>query len=249
MGKIGIVVGMLVVLLIAGCAAQTAPPTSQLSPLDTPEKVFIPFSGGPSRATIEITPTVELPSSHAGKLTLTEAIEAAKADLALRLGIKPEEIEVIRAAREEMPIQDIKCGKIPEGEITPPGFVIGYEVVLLAQGKTYTYRGKGGCMKLCEPSVINVEEEQADIVRKTIEDLASRLGVEKTEIEVVSAESVIWSDASLGCPEPGKMYAQVLTPGYRIVLRVKGQIYEYHTDKREHFVLCPQERSRLPLRK
>jgi len=48
-------------------------------------------------------------------------------------------------------------------------------------------------------------------------------------VQVVSVEAVDWSDSSLGCPKPGMMYAQVITPGYQIVLESGGRTYEFHT--------------------
>ncbi|MGH3464600.1 MAG: hypothetical protein ACRDP9_24295 [Kribbellaceae bacterium] len=62
-----------------------------------------------------------------------------------------------------------------------------------------------------------------------IDDLAKRLSVEPAEIAVVSAQEVTWSDGSLGCPEPGMNYAQVLTEGSLIVLESGGRRYEYHS--------------------
>ena len=46
-----------------------------------------------------------------------------------------------------------------------------------------------------------------------------------------------WSDASLGRPQPGMMYAQVITPGYLVVLEADGQQYTYHTDTARFAVL------------
>lgn len=80
--------------------------------------------------------------------------------------------------------------------------------------------------------------EQKSITSLAIKDLAGRLGVPTSEIEVVSEEAVEWSDASLGCPEPEMMYAQVITPGYRIELSVAEQRFEYHTDDRQSIILC-----------
>jgi hypothetical protein len=62
-----------------------------------------------------------------------------------------------------------------------------------------------------------------------VADLAGQLGIAAEAITVRSVEAVEWSDASLGCPEPDMLYAQVITPGYRIALEVNGQSYEYHT--------------------
>ena len=61
-------------------------------------------------------------------------------------------------------------------------------------------------------------------------NLAATLGIAPTAITVKVVEPVDWPDASLGCPQPGMMYAQVITPGFRIVLEVDGRSYEYHTD-------------------
>jgi len=62
-------------------------------------------------------------------------------------------------------------------------------------------------------------------------DLARRLGVGVEEVTLVSAEAVEWPDRSLGNPQPGIVYAQVITPGYKIILSAGGQEYEYHTDQ------------------
>ena len=62
-----------------------------------------------------------------------------------------------------------------------------------------------------------------------IDDLSKRTGIPKSDIKVVSVEAVEWPDASVGCPQPDKMYAQVVTPGYLIILEAGGQTYEYHS--------------------
>jgi hypothetical protein len=49
-----------------------------------------------------------------------------------------------------------------------------------------------------------------------IADMAAHLNIQAEQVTVVGLEEVTWPDASLGCPEPGKMYAQVLVPGYRV---------------------------------
>ena len=69
-------------------------------------------------------------------------------------------------------------------------------------------------------------------------NLAATLGIAPTAITVKVVEPVDWPDASLGCPQPGMMYAQVITPGYRIVLEVDGQSYEYHAGRSSTIVRC-----------
>ena len=48
---------------------------------------------------------------------------------------------------------------------------------------------------------------------------------------MVVFEPVEWNDASLGCPKPDVFYAQVITPGFRLVFEHEGRRYEYHTNQ------------------
>jgi hypothetical protein len=60
------------------------------------------------------------------------------------------------------------------------------------------------------------------------------------QIEVLAAVAVVWPDASLGCAQPGMLYAQVSTPGYLVVLETKAKLYEYHASQDQSFVLCEE---------
>ena len=60
--------------------------------------------------------------------------------------------------------------------------------------------------------------------------LSEELGVTVDEIDYVSFSSEEWPDACLGLAEPGEMCAQVITPGWRVVLTAGGQQYIYRTD-------------------
>jgi hypothetical protein len=75
------------------------------------------------------------------------------------------------------------------------------------------------------PSGKPVEE----LVSEARADLAERLNISQSEITTFEVESILWNDASLGCPEPKKYYAQVITPGYKITLKANGKAYYYHT--------------------
>lgn len=81
--------------------------------------------------------------------------------------------------------------------------------------------------------------EATDEVDAAIADLAADLEVDESAIEVVSVEKRNFPDTSLGVPEPGEMYAQVVTPGYIIILEVDGETYEYHASE-ERVVRAPQ---------
>ena len=87
-------------------------------------------------------------------------------------------------------------------------------------------------------SQIRVPPGGEEALKAAIAALAEHTGLLPDQIEVVSIEAVEWRDASLGCPQPGYMYAQVITPGYLIVLQADNQTYEYHTDSKSNVVLC-----------
>lgn len=79
---------------------------------------------------------------------------------------------------------------------------------------------------------------QEGILSAVKDHLARKLKVSLAEITVIMVEEEIWSDASLGCPEPGMMYAQVLTPGYQIILEAGGERYDYRMDQSGNIKLC-----------
>jgi len=70
--------------------------------------------------------------------------------------------------------------------------------------------------------------------------LAHQVNAPKESIAGVSQEEKTWPDSCLGCPKTGEMCAQVMTPGYRVVLRVSEATYEYHTDLGGTARLCSQ---------
>jgi hypothetical protein len=86
---------------------------------------------------------------------------------------------------------------------------------------------------------LSPEAEQVLVLAR--EDLAQRLGLAEEGIVVQSIEPVTWPDTSLGCPQPGMFYAQILTPGYLVILEAGGEAYEYHTGTPEPVVLCEKE--------
>ncbi len=67
-----------------------------------------------------------------------------------------------------------------------------------------------------------------EYVERALADLAQRLGIDADKIAVDSAEPQTWNDTSLGLPEPGMMYAQVVTEGHTVTLSYAGKTYTYH---------------------
>ena len=87
------------------------------------------------------------------------------------------------------------------------------------------------------PLVVDLGKVELSVLKA---DLAKKLQASEKSFVTVAVEAVEWGDASLGCPEPGIMYAQVITPGHRVVLALDGRQYTYHTAQAGSFVLCEQ---------
>jgi hypothetical protein len=67
-------------------------------------------------------------------------------------------------------------------------------------------------------------------------------------LRVASVEAVTWRDSSLGCPQDGMLYMQVLVPGHRVrIVAPDGTAFDYHLGSRERWVHCPAGRARAPL--
>jgi hypothetical protein len=85
-----------------------------------------------------------------------------------------------------------------------------------------------------------------NMIDKAITDLAQRLTISADEIILLEATSVVWPDASLGCPQEGMAYAQVLTPGYLILLQYTDNKFEYHAGKNGSLTYCKNPTPPIP---
>lgn len=262
-----IVLAGCVALPAAESPTAVAPPTSvapatrpPLEPTMTQRPLPVPT---PARPPAEITPAPPAGPAPTGTPAVRPVTPAtatpkpsgegsgvgrqAQLDLARRLNIPAEQVSIVAVSITEMPVGSLGCG--PEAGAQSPGLTVGEEVVLRAQGSEFTYRSDGRRLVPCTPADFPGGREplllqasragQFKVLNLAISDLAGRLGVAKSEIAVGQIEEMEWPDASLGCPQPGMGYAQVVTPGYRIVLLARGQSYEYHTSQ-SHAVLCPR---------
>ncbi len=76
------------------------------------------------------------------------------------------------------------------------------------------------------------------MVELVLQGAATQLGVDPAALTVTGIDAVDWPDSSLGCPEDGGVYAQVISPGYRITVTDGTSTLEYHTGSNEAIVLC-----------
>jgi hypothetical protein len=178
--------------------------------------------------------------------TLSDAERGAAAlaidTLAAKLEIPREEIEVDTVRAMEWRDSSIGCprpGVAYLDVITP-----GYKVTLRVGNAIHVVHEAGNRALVCRQDKalggITPEREltfgpQLVAARR---DLAGRIGVTEREILFVSADSKTWSDASLGCPEPGMQYAQAQVPGWVLTFRQGERLFTYHTDL-DRTIPCP----------
>ena len=72
-----------------------------------------------------------------------------------------------------------------------------------------------------------------DIISIASEDLADRLGIDEDEIEEVSFEKVDFPNTALGALEEDEMAGDMITSGWRVILDVGGDEYEYRADEEQ----------------
>ena len=83
-----------------------------------------------------------------------------------------------------------------------------------------------------------IGEVPGDFLDRLIADAIERSGVDDNGIFVDRAESVVWNNGSLGCPEPGGLYTQALVDGYHVVLETPGGDLDYRTAGTDYFIVC-----------
>lgn len=73
-------------------------------------------------------------------------------------------------------------------------------------------------------------------------DLANRLHIKEDDIVLQKTAEMVWPNAALGCPAPGKVYAKGRVPGFQIWLETGGLKYIYNTDQAGTIILCMLEK-------
>jgi hypothetical protein len=149
----------------------------------------------------------------------TQAVQAARQALAEQLGVAVEQLELFSVEARQFPNSCL--GLEQEGEACAEVIVPGYQGVLLGEGVQYEFRVSedGSVMRFLPGAALSAQQV-----------LAAQLGILPEEVRILSVERVDWPDACLGIQTAGLMCAQVITPGFRVLLEAQGKRYEFHTD-------------------
>ncbi len=200
------IIPMLVVLgmLFAACAPQAEPNRQSILPVEDSMPDATPA------------PT-DIP------LDLTPAQRAAVSALSDITGLSADKITLV--STEAVTWSDGCLGVQRPGMMCTQALVEGFKIILKADGREYEFHtNQTGSAVVLAAGELSVSVEEVIIAQ-----LAENLGLDKSDISVVSSADAEFGDACLGVAMPDVMCAQVITPGKIIVLESNGVHYEYHT--------------------
>lgn len=196
----------------AGSAGGVTPPVSPVPPLLPTEPTGIPLEDWP------------------------EAARAARAALAEKLDIAVDGITIVSVEAVEW--SDSCLGIAGPAESCMQVITPGYNVRLRAAEIEYEAHTNqtGSAVRFVEGVI------KSDVIETVARALLVKvLGIAPGDIRLVSRSAVEWPDSCLGAPAKGQMCAEVITPGYAIVLEAQGAQYEVRTDLTgQVVVLAPQ---------
>lgn len=89
-----------------------------------------------------------------------------------------------------------------------------------------------------EDQATQLSEDLTPAQQAAISRLAQNLGLTEDQIGIVSTDAVEWPNSCLGISVDDTACAEVITPGYRVILDVNGNQVEYRTNE-DGTVLIP----------
>lgn len=101
------------------------------------------------------------------------------------------------------------------------------------------YESDGELLQPVQPAAGQGGSELERVALAARQLAAAQLKIAADTVLVRQIEPVTWPDASLGCPQEGYLYAQVLTPGYKVMIKASDATYELHLDANGNGGFCP----------
>ena len=167
----------------------------------------------------------EQPTSTHIPVDLTPAQRAAITALSEQLSLTADKIKLVSTEAVTWPNGCL--GIVRMGVLCTQNEVPGFKIILEADGQKYEFHTNqdGSIVMLAEGA-----QDSAAVEEVVIKQLAANLGLQESDISVVSNTTIEFNDACLGVAMEGLMCAQVITPGHIIVLEAIDVQYEYHTN-------------------
>lgn len=257
----GMVVGIGLGIVLVGCGTNDKPAVET-----TPTRTLVPPTVTPTAEPVALTPTptdLPAPASLSGAESAETGtpsspvqvwIDRAVGDLVANHDAAPADIRLLGV--ETFNWEDAALGCAARRDLAPPlpEPRSGYRLVLNVGSRIYVYHTDGAeTFFLCEDRYWLAQEGvpvlldpiAADMAALIAQDIARRADVPENRVRLTGLLTVNWPDSSVGCPKPGGDYADDPTPGYRMVFRVDGERFIYHTSSRD-FVRCAPDEEILP---
>jgi hypothetical protein len=76
--------------------------------------------------------------------------------------------------------------------------------------------------------------------------VAQQAGIPAEEVVIRSVEAVEFGDSSLGCPQPGMGYLQVITPGYKVIAEAADRSFDVRVAGSRGLICDPRAQSESP---
>ena len=81
-----------------------------------------------------------------------------------------------------------------------------------------------------QPSTETIGGDGKEVAALVVQLLAQQLQIESDQIEVVSIEATEWPDACFDLNPTNMVCAQIITPGYIVIVATNGEQHAYHTN-------------------
>ncbi len=99
-----------------------------------------------------------------------------------------------------------------------------------------------------EQKAQDLDADEKRALDLALEALGREVNLSKLELTRQRVYAVEWPDSSLGCPQKGRSYLQVVTPGYLVSLTANGESYTVHVGA-GNAVVCKQLAAGLETRR
>lgn len=179
--------------------------------------------------------------------SLPEAALAAQRVLSEQLGVELSSIRIISVVAVEW--RDGCLGLAAPDEMCTMAIVPGYQVILEVDGQQFMLHTNASGSQVRAANLPAPENLVPPAALQARAGLADTLQLAPEAVRIISTEAVEWPDACLGAPQPDEVCAQVVTPGYKVLLGTGETQYECRTDQTgDNLRLLPEPVGTGPIR-
>jgi hypothetical protein len=139
--------------------------------------------------------------------------------------------------------EDEETRETAEGTIQAGGYIIGLAAIDWMDEPHFWSAGRvialvvgddGNTFDLLDRILgdeLDTQEEGGESSGLLMSQLMNQFGLSADQIEIVSAEQTTWPDGCLGMAKSGEMCTQAMVPGWKVMARLDGTLYEIRTDE------------------